>query len=320
MARFNLLMKRLLFFAAFFSFVAAFSQEEIPVEEVRPLIEGPSVQEFYGYMQEALDDEDWWSAIDYAEIVLYHFPDSPFGQELPFTIGSAYYHLNQYELANTALTDYLRNSAAPKHFEEAIAMKFAIAEHYRQGGKKRLFGSHKLPAIVPAKEDALEIYDEVITTLPHHEIAIKALLGKAEIQAYLEDFKPSIETLQLLIRRFPKDELAAESYLRIIQVYLQQCKIQHQDPDLLDLAEMNLRKFRQAFPREPRLQQAELALKEIQELFAATLLETGRFYQKRKQTDASIIYYSKIIANFPRSKAAVSAKEQLEELQATGQF
>ena len=68
------------------------------------------------------------------------------------------------------LSDYLKKSASPKHFEEAIEMKFAIAEFFREGGKKRLFGSHKLPAIMPAREDALKIYDEVITTLPHHDI------------------------------------------------------------------------------------------------------------------------------------------------------
>jgi hypothetical protein len=28
----------------------------------------------------------------------------------------AYYHLNQYELANTALSEYLKNSTSPKHF------------------------------------------------------------------------------------------------------------------------------------------------------------------------------------------------------------
>jgi outer membrane protein assembly factor BamD (BamD/ComL family) len=79
-------------------------------------VQEPSVQEFYSYMQEAIDDEDWWSAIDFGEIVLYHFPESPFSQEVPFLIGMAYYHLNQYELANTALSEYLKNSTSPKHF------------------------------------------------------------------------------------------------------------------------------------------------------------------------------------------------------------
>lgn len=292
--------------------------QESPIVEIEPQDvqhQVPSVQEFYSYLQESMDDEDWWSAIDFGEIVLYHFPESPFSQEVPFLMGTAYYRLNQYELANTALSEYLKKSSSPKHFEEAIEMKFAIAEFFRQGGKKRLFGSHKLPAIMPAREDALKIYDEVITTLPHHDMAIHALLGKAEIQAIFEDFKPAVETLQLLIHRFPKHDLAAEGFLQINRVYLQQCQAQHLDPNLLELAEANYQKFQLAFPREPRLAEASEALQEMKELYAQNLMEMSHFFQKRKETDACKIYFSKVIAQYPDTKAATSAREKLNALE-----
>lgn len=301
-----------LFIFCFFSFLGA---KEISIEEVEPLEEGPSVQEFYSYMQESIDDEDWWAAIDFGQIVLYHFPDSPFNQEIPYFMGMAYYRLGQHELANETLSEYLKRSSSPKHFESAIKTKFSIAEYFREGGKKRLFGSHKLPAILPAQEEALEIYDEIIASMPHHEFAVRSLLGKAEIEAYYEDFKPSIETLHLLIRRFPKHELAAEGYLRINQIYLQQAEGQQLDPDLLDLAEGNVRKFRLAFPREPRLNDAEMVFSQMKEIYAENLLETGDFYRRRKQLDASILYYSKVIAKFPDSRAAVVAREKLDILQ-----
>ncbi|MBF8263735.1 MAG: hypothetical protein HW387_1400 [Parachlamydiales bacterium] len=298
--------------------------QETPVLEVLPQdveeVQGPSVQEYYSFMQEAIDDEDWWSAIDFGEIVMYHFPESPFGQEIPYLIGMAYYRLNQYELANTSLSEYLKNSTSPKHFEEAIEMKFSIAEYFRDGGKKRLFGSHKLPAIMPAKEDALKIYDEVITTLPHHEIAIRALLGKAEVQAYMEDFKPSIETLQQLTRRFAKHDLAAEGYLQINKVYLQQCQTQHLDPNLLELAEANLHKFQLSFPREPRIADATEALREMKEIYAKSMLDTGEFFQRRKQNDASAIYFSRVIAKYPDTNAAALAREKLTTLEEKSKF
>lgn len=301
---------------AAFSF--AFCEEQLEPQEVLPQnveAQVPSVQEYYSYLQEAMDDQDWWAVIDFGEIVLYHFPDSPFGQEIPYFLGAAYYHLNQHELANTALSEYLKKSTSPKHFEDAIEMKFAIAEYFRQGGKKRLFGSHKLPSVLPAKEDALKIYDEVITTLPHHEISIRSLLGKAEIQADFEDFKPSIETLQLLIRRFAKHDLAAEGYLQINKTYLKQCQVQHLDPNLLEMAEVNVRKFKEAFPREPRLVDATAALNEMKEIYAKNLFETGEFFQRRKQKQASILYFSKVVSQFPETQAALLAKEKLSVLQ-----
>ena len=303
---------RFLFVTLLCSTIALFSQEIQP-EDVQPLV-GPSVQEYYSFMQEAIDDGDWWAAIDFGELVLYHFPDSPFGQEIPYYVGLAYYHLNQHELANNAFNEYLKNALSPKHFEEALQKKFEIAEFYHNGGKKRLFSSHKLPAWVSGSEDALEIYDEIITSLPHHSNSVYALIHKADIQTSFKDFKPSIETLQLLVRRFPKHELVPEAYLQINKTYLKQCKEEHLDPDLLDLAAVSLRKFRLAYPRDPRLAEANRAYADMQELFATNLLDTGIFFQKRKKKDASRIYFTKVMKTYPNTHAAQVAQKHLDTL------
>ncbi|MDE3045605.1 MAG: outer membrane protein assembly factor BamD [Verrucomicrobiota bacterium] len=279
--------------------------------------EGPTATEYNSYLQEALSDKDWWAVIDYSDILSYHFPTSPFAQESAYLMGLAYYHLDQYELANQTLTAYLNHSSNHSHFEEAIRMKFEIAESFQKGKRKPLFGSHKMPCWVPAKEDALQIYEEVIAALPHSTLAAKALLGKAKLQTEFEDYKPAVETLHLLIRRFPKDEAAAAAYLEINRIYLEQCKNTSLDLDLLDLAEVNLRKFHLAFPRELRLKEAETVVAETQELFAQNLFETGRFFERTHKLPASLLYYNKVVAKYPTTKAAESARQKLDALQKT---
>lgn len=271
--------------------------------------------EFNASLQEAIQDRDWWAVIDYAELISYHFPQSPFAEGTEFLIGEAYFKMDQLELANAAFTAYLSHAISPKRFEDAVQYKFTIAEQFKNGAKKPLFGSHKLPKIVSAKEDAIQIYDDVITTLPHHEMTVRALLGKSEVQAELEDFKPSLETLDLLIRRFPKHELAAAAYLQKSRVYLMECQEKSLDPALLDLADVNLNKFRLAFPRETRIEEVEKELLQMKEIFAQNLFNTGKFFEKTKKIPASIIYYSKVIAKYPETKAAESAKTKLEDLQ-----
>lgn len=275
---------------------------------------GPSVQEYNSALQRALADGDWWSVVDYANIISYNFPTSPFASEASYLMGEAYFKLNQLEYANDCFTAYLNHVASPKHFEEAIEYKFNIAEQFASGAKKRLFGSLKMPAWVPAKEDSIEIYNEVIAALPHSELAMQSMLSKAKVEAYYEDFRPSIETLDLLIRRFPRHELAAEAFLEKERVYLQQCQAQNLDPDLLDLASVTLRKFRLSFPREPRLEEAQNLYAEMQEIFAGSLLETGAFFEKTKKIPASIIYYNKVVAKYPNTEAAAVSREKLEKL------
>jgi outer membrane protein assembly factor BamD (BamD/ComL family) len=298
----------------FLSFLAAASL--LAYEEREP----PSVTEVNRYLQEAIAEKNWWGAVDYADMISYNFPTTPFAQETPFQAGFAYYQLGQFELANDTLTGYLNDSTSHAHFEEAIQMKFEIAEAYRNGAKKPLFGSHKLPKWMPAKEDAVQIYEEVITTLPHSDLAAKSLLGKAIVQAEIEDYKPAVETLHLLIRRFPKHDVAAQGFLEINRIYLEQSKNTSLDLDVLDLAEVNLRKFRLAFPREPRLADAEKFYAKTQELFAENLFETGEFFERTKKVPASLIYYNKVIAKYPATKAAESARKKLEVLQQQNHF
>lgn len=292
--------------------LSALEEEELTWDE--PLY---TVQNFQSSLLDALSAKDWWAVADYASMISYNFPDSPFAPEAAFLMGQAFFHLEQFELANQNLSMYLHQAGGIKHFEEAIHYKFQIAEGYRNGVKRRPFDSHKMPRCLPAYEEALAIYDEVVTTLPHHEIAVQALLGKAHILAQFEDFKLSRETLHTLIRRFPKHDLAAEAYLEIGRTYLTECQVSSMDADLLDLAEVNLRKFRTAFPREKRIQEAEALFTEMQELFAKNLLEIGRFFEKTHKPAAAEIYYSKVVAQFPKSQAAFTARDQLATASAT---
>jgi outer membrane protein assembly factor BamD (BamD/ComL family) len=289
--------------------LAALEEQELIWENT-----GPSVQEYNSALQQALAAEDWWAVIDYATMISYNFPTTPFAQEASYLMGEAYYKLNQLESSNECFTAYLNHVVSPKHFEQAIEYKFNIAEQFANGAKKRLFSSIKMPAWVPAREDCLEIYDEVIAALPHSDFAAQSLLNKARVQCDFEDFKPSIETLDILVRRFPKHDLAAEGYVEKGKVYLKQCQAQNLDPDLLDLAEVNLRKFRLAFPREPRLVESEKFLSEMQEIFAQNLFETGTFFERTKKIPASVIYYKKVVATYPKTEAAEASREKLEKL------
>jgi outer membrane protein assembly factor BamD (BamD/ComL family) len=290
--------------------LSALEEEELTWDE-----NAPSAVEYNSSLQEALANKDWWGAIDFANIIAYNFPSSPFSYELPYLMGFAYCQVEQYELANKSLSAYLNHSASHSHFEEAVRMKFEIAQAFLHGKKKRLFGCHKLPAWLSAKEDALEIFDEVIATVPHSDMAAASLLGKAKIQTEFEDYKPAVETLAMLIRRFPKTDAAAEAYLEIAHVYFQQSQNSSLDLDILELAEVNLRKFKSAFPREARVLEAEKILSETDELFAANLLDTGQFFERTKKTSASIIYYNRVVAKYPDTKAAEAARKKLQVLQ-----
>lgn len=282
----------------------------IPSEEAATM----SVQEHYSAAMMAYEESKWEELMRQCAIILRNFPDTVFAIEGHYFLATAYARLEDYEMANRYISIYLKNQTTPKHFEEAIQLKFHIAEAFRLGARKHIFGVEKLPKWIPGDEEAITAYDEVIAALPHDETAAKALFGKAKVLLDMKDYKESVETFQTVIRRFPKHEHAVDSYLSISEAYLKQFRDESPDRDLLDLAEINLRKMQIDFPREERIGEAKKNFVEMQEIYAQNLYETARFYERRKESNASLLYYRKIVTQFPDTNAAALSRQRIEAL------
>ena len=273
-----------------------------------------SVQEHYSLLLEVFQKEEWKEVVKQSNILIKNFPTSPFFQESYYYMAAAYFHLEDFDLANQHLTTYLRKQTALQHFREALELKFQVAEKFREGYKKHIGGYEALPQWMPAKDEAIKIYDEVINALPNDDLAAKALFGKAVILLEDDEYNSSIETYQTLIRRFPRHPLAPDAYVEIAKVYLIESQDKYPDADYLDLASINLRKFRQDFPTDDRLTMAEELFADMQEVYAKSFYEIAQFYERTKKPHASVLYYAKMIKTFPNTKSAELAKSRLRVL------
>ena len=285
------------------------------VEEVATL----SVQEHHSLLLEAVQKEEWQEVIKQAHVIIKNFPDTPFHQESFYFLGLAYFSMGDFDIANQHLSTYLRKQTALQHFRSGIELKFQIAEKFRGGFKKHIGGVEFLPKWMPAKDESIKIYDEVISALPNDDLAAKALYGKGALELEDQEFVASVETYQTLIRRFPKHPLSPDAYVEIARVYLIQSQEKYPDADYLDLASINLRKFRQDFPMDPRVEEAEKIYGSMQEVFAESFYEIAQFYERSKKPHASILYYSKIIKSFPNTKSAELSKKRLKVLRPSGE-
>ncbi|MBS0615084.1 MAG: outer membrane protein assembly factor BamD [Verrucomicrobia bacterium] len=273
-----------------------------------------TAQEHYAAAVKAYEEKNWKELLKQATIVTVNFEGTPYHTDALHFIGIAHFHLEDYELANNHFSDYLKVQTALKYFRETIEYKFQIAEHFRKGAKRHIAGVASLPKWMSADEDAVKIYDEVISALPSDDLAARSLLGKAKIQLKNEDFTASIETLQTLIRRFRKHALAPKAYVQIAKVYLTECQVQYPDADFIDLAEINLRKFRQDFPSDERVVTVEHMFYDMQEVYAKSFYEIGQFFERTKKPHAAVLYYHKIIKAYPNSRSAELSKARLKKL------
>lgn len=273
------------------------------------------VDEHYNLGVQALTKKDWEEAIHQFRIVTINFPLTSWGKESYYFLAVAYFQHDDMDMANQNLSTYLQENANPTYFEETFQYKLAIADAFKKGAKRHLFGYEKLPAWMPDQDLALTIYDEIIASLPNNEIAAKALLSKGDLLRKREEFRPSIDAYSQVIRKFPKSESSSNAYWLISKVYLQQAELDVHNPDILALAQINLKKFMQDFPRDEKIQKAEDNLHNMKEIFATALFETGQFYERKKQPKASVLYYHNAIMQFPDTKVAKNCKERMDALQ-----
>ena len=248
-------------------------------------------------------------------IVIQHYPDTIFFADALFQTASCYMLLGHFDIADEYLAAYLNQKGTLKYFEKAFEYKFIIAERFRAGMRRHPYGIAAIPRIAPGKSYAIQLYDEISATLPSKEIAAKALYSKALLLWKMKERKESIEVFQMITRRFPKNQLAADSFVRISELFLDNVKLDAQNPDFLSHAQINLQNFEKAFPSEARLAAVEENLQAMRELYASALFETGRFYQRKHKDQAAAIYYRDTIARYPTTLAAAESKLKLEKIE-----
>ena len=274
-----------------------------------------SVEEHFELGKEAFENEEWEAALLQFRTVVTSFPKTEESDQSHYYLGMSFYHVGEIALANSELSAYLKLPGTVDHFFDALEGKFLVAEKFRLGAKKYLFNLEKLPKWISAHEDAIDNYDEIIQALPAHELTVKSLFGKAQTLSYLKEYKESIETYEEIIHRFSSNFLVPECYLAISGIYKVQASKQYQNPDLLVLAQMNVKHFLSAFPQDPRVLVAKQEVEKVEEAYAKGLFETALFYERVNQPRASVIYYANVIKQFPKQSVAQDCRKKLMELE-----
>lgn len=257
------------------------------------------------------NEKEWRKASSEFEKVIFYFPSSDAAAEASYYLAVSYFEMKEYDFANEEFSNYLKASQHPAFFEDAVAFKFCIAEHFKLGKRRHPFKMRYLPKWISGQDSALVIYDEVIAALPNHELALRALYSKGELFKQMREYRDSIEAYQTIIRRFPKNEIVPACYLNIADAYVQQARVEFQNPDILALAELNVRKFQNDFPRDERVAIAEESVCHIKEMYAKGLCDLGLFYERIHQPDAAAIYFQSSIEEFPDTRVAQFCRSRL---------
>lgn len=272
--------------------------------------------DLYESAVQAYEKGEWTNVVRYFRTLALYFPTVPCAKNAWFYVGVAYVEMDEFEKACMTFDTYLETAGA-EFFDTVIEYKYYIANQFAQGLRKRPFGLKKIPRFAPSSDYALELYDNIIQIAPASELAARSIFAKGCLLRNCREFHEAVEAFSTLQRRFPKHELIPECYLMQLSVYHDLSILEFQNPDVIAFAELTYDKFKQEFPREEKLEEAEGTLASIKEAYARGFYETGCFYERTGRPLAAAIYYQTTMDRFPTTRVAELSQERLASLSVT---
>ena len=160
---------------------------------------------------------------------------------------------------------------------------------------------------------AAKQFDEVDTQYPYSQWATKAQLmsGYADYKALKYD--PAVIALNRFIDLHPGDPDAAYAYYLRALCYYEQISDVRRDQKMTQLALDNLKQVVDRFPESKYARDASLKIDLTMDHLAGKEMEIGRYYLDRKQFQASIPRFQKVVDQYATTTHVPEALHRLTE-------
>ena len=235
-----------------------------------------------------------------------------------FVEGELQYYEDHYPKALKKYEKLLKDYPGSEFAEAVLEREFKIAKAYLGGRKKKVLGLFK----ISGRADGIEMMERIsdraglddpnsiglraaIAVAEHYELRekhLEAYLKWSEIASYWETGPIGKKALL----RMAENNLLAYNQAR-----------PHRRP-LLDASKLisaktYFEKYALRYPAEAKRHKIPEKLKQIDEQMAHKQLTTGQYYQRMGKTQAANLYFDTVVQNWPRTKAAETARQAREQ-------
>ena len=162
---------------------------------------------------------------------------------------------------------------------------------------------------------SIQIFRGIVNKVPYSEYAPRAQYKLGMIFFQLGRYEESRIAFQKVIDDYPDSEWAAPGKYQLALATSRAFSGADYDSSYLQEATSRLDEFIREHPEEKISGEAEDQLKVLRNKEARKLFDTGKFYENQGQYKSSIIYYKKVVKNYPNSDYYTFAVESIEELE-----
>lgn len=240
------------------------------------------------------------------------YPRDTLAPEAAFRMAQAREKTGSYFRAAQAYRFVVERYPQSSHFDESIESQFRIGQFYLNGRKNKILGV-RFGSTLP---QAIDVFAAIIRTAPYGKYTARAQfdIGLAREKQDLND--AAIAAYQAVVDKFPEDPVAADAQYQIGYIWYNAAKGGAQDPAAITKARTSFQDFLFRYPHSEKAPQARENLRRLENKQTSDSFGIAKFYDKRKNYRAAVIYYNEVIRQQPGSTQGEHAKKRVDELRA----
>ncbi len=230
------------------------------------------------------------SAIAGYKKIVQSYPYTSFAPSAQFRIAAALEKSGKYKRAFETYQELLTNYRQTAQFAEAVDRQFGIARLSRTDKTSSIFGIKK--RMDPA--EIIEMLQTVITNAPQGPHAPEAQMEIGRIHEEEENKDGAITAYRKVVEDYPKSSFAAEAQTKVGQTYLTKVKDGSRDMSNLENARSATEEAASLFNTDS-LSDLTNTKGQIDEAASEASFTTGKFYEKKGNFKAAMMYYSDVL-------------------------
>ncbi len=249
----------------------------------------------------------------YAEFkkLLTNYPDAKEAAEGQYYLGRALEKMDKsYEafLAYQQLIDSYPNS---QRINEVIEREYNIGEYFLNREHKKWMGISLYDFV---EHPSIEIFSKLVSKAPYSEYAPRAQYKLGIILFELGRFDEARDAFQKVVDNYSDSEWAAPAKYQLAIATAKAFPGADYDSSYLKEATTRLDEFIKNHPEAQISAEAKDQLKVLRNREAKKNFEIGQFYENQNRYQSAIIYYQKVVDNYPDSDYYGSSSEKIQEL------
>jgi len=195
-------------------------------------------------------------------------------------------------------------------FDQALERQFNIANLFLAGERQKLW---KIPTL-PSMEKTVEYYEKIVKSAPYSKWATEAQFKIGVAKERQKNWGDSVEAYQKILEKYPDSEMAALAQYQIGYAWMKASRDADYDQSAAEKSIHAFEDFMTRYPNHEKFAQAKDNIGSMRGRQEHGSYNIARFYDKKGDRKAALIYYNEVIEQNPDSELARTAAKRAEEI------